>query len=98
MSVSQTSAPPSAARQAKWKVVVLASLGGALEIYDFILYGVFAIDIGRQFFPSTDPLVSLVSTFSVFALGYLARPLGGSILSSFGDRFGRRIMFLTSVM
>ncbi|QQO20610.1 MFS transporter [Bradyrhizobium diazoefficiens] len=99
MSIAKAeSARLSAAPQAKWKVVVLASLGGALEIYDFIIYGVFALEIGKEFFPKSNPLVSLISTFSVFAVGYASRPLGGIILSSFGDRFGRRIMLLISVL
>lgn len=61
----------------QWKTVILASLGGALEIYDFIIYGIFAKEIASQFFPSADPLVSLISAFGVFAIGYLSRPLGG---------------------
>lgn len=84
-------------RQAPWKVVVLASLGGALEIYDFIIYGVFALQIGTQFFPRAQPLVSMISAFAVFALGYVSRPLGAGVLGSLGDRFGRRVMFLVSV-
>jgi len=90
--------PQASAQQARWKVVVLASLGGALEIYDFIIYGVFALEIGSQFFPKSDPLVSLIATFSVFAVGYVSRPLGGIVLSSFGDRYGRRVVFLISVL
>lgn len=82
----------------KWKTVILASLGGSLEIYDFIIYGVFAREIARQFFPATDPVASLISTFSVFAIGYVSRPLGGIVLSSLGDRFGRRVIFLVSVL
>lgn len=82
----------------KWKTVILASLGGSLEIYDFIIYGVFAREIARQFFPAADPLASLLSTFGVFAIGYVSRPLGGIVLSSLGDRFGRRAIFLVSVL
>ena len=82
----------------KRKTVILASLGGSLEIYDFIIYGVFAREIARQFFPATDPLASLISTFGVFAIGYVSRPLGGIVLSSLGDRFGRRVIFLVSVL
>ena len=99
MSIAQVATlPRTAARQAKWKVVILASLGGALEIYDFIVYGVFALEIGSQFFPKSDPLISLISTFSVFAVGYVSRPLGGIVLSSIGDRYGRRVVFLGSVL
>ncbi|MDE1179052.1 MFS transporter [Paraburkholderia sp.] len=82
----------------KWKTVILASLGGSLEIYDFIIYGVFAREIARQFFPASDPVASLISTFSVFAIGYVSRPLGGIVLSSLGDRYGRRVIFLVSVL
>jgi MFS family permease len=85
-------------RQTRWKTVILASLGGSLEIYDFIIYGVFAREIARQFFPAADPIASLISTFGVFAIGYVSRPLGGIVLSSLGDRFGRRLVFLVSVL
>ncbi|MCA8030984.1 hypothetical protein [Burkholderia cepacia] len=57
---------------------------GALEFYDFIIYGIFAQFIGRAFFPMTDPLVALALSFAVFAIGYLSRPLGGIVLSYFG--------------
>jgi MFS family permease len=55
-------------------VISLASLGGSLEYYDFVIYGIFAQYIARQFFPASDPYVSL--SFSVLALGFLVRPLG----------------------
>ncbi len=82
---------------AQWRTIVLASLGGALEFYDFIIYGVFAPSIAAAFFPTSDPLAGLVLTFSVFAGGYLARPFGGLLLGALGDRFGRRGVFLFSL-
>lgn len=82
----------------QWRMIVLASLGGALEFYDFITYGIFAQFIGRAFFPMTDPLVGLTLSFAVFAIGYLSRPVGGVVLSYFGDRFGRRRVFIVSVI
>jgi MHS family proline/betaine transporter-like MFS transporter len=81
----------------QWRTIVLASLGGALEFYDFIIYGIFAQSIATAFFPTTDPRVSLVLSFSVFAGGYLARPFGGVVLGALGDRFGRRGVFLFSL-
>ena len=82
---------------AQWRTIVLASLGGALEFYDFIIYGIFAPSIAAAFFPATDPRVGLVLTFSVFAGGYLARPFGGMLLGALGDRFGRRGVFIVSL-
>jgi MFS family permease len=78
-------------------VVSLASLGGSLEYYDFIIYSIFAQYIARQFFPTNDPFVSLILAFSVLTLGFLARPLGGIVLSWLGDRYGRRPVFLGSL-
>ncbi len=82
---------------AGWRIVLLASLGGTLEFYDFVIFGVFARDIAQAVFPTGDPIVSLMASFAAFAAGYLARPIGGIILSHYGDRHGRRTVFLWSV-
>ena len=82
---------------AGWRIVVLASLGGTLEFYDFVIFGVFARDIAQAVFPAGDPIVSLMASFAAFAAGYLARPIGGIVLSHYGDRYGRRMVFLWSV-
>jgi MFS family permease len=82
---------------AGWRIVLLASLGGTLEFYDFVIFGIFARDIAAAIFPATSPLVSLMASFAAFAAGYLARPLGGIVLAHYGDRFGRRRVFLWSV-
>src|SRR6266513_2555264 len=80
-----------------WRMILLASLGGTLEYYDFVIFGIFAPQIGRAVFPSEDPLVSLMVTFTTFAIGYLARPIGGLVLGRLGDKFGRRDVFLASI-
>lgn len=77
---------------------MLASLGGALEFYDFAAYGIFAAYIAAAFFPARDQIASLASAFAAFAGGYLIRPLGGIAFSHFGDRFGRRSAFLVSLV
>jgi len=79
-------------------VILLASLGGALEFYDFVIYGQFAQYIGRNFFPNDDPTVSLIVSFSVFAVGYFARPLGGIFFSHIGDRLGRRRVLIITIL
>jgi len=77
--------------------VLLASLGGTLEFYDFVVFGIFAKDIADAIFPSPTPLLSLIQSYATFAVGYLARPAGGIVLSHFGDRYGRRQVFLVSI-
>lgn len=78
-------------------MTVLASLGGGLEYYDFIVYGIFAQYIAAAFFPASDPVAALTLSLAVFAVGYLARPLGGVVLSHFGDRYGRKTVFVVTV-
>jgi MFS transporter, MHS family, proline/betaine transporter len=82
---------------AGWRIVLLASLGGTLEFYDFVIFGIFAKDIADAIFPNPSRLISLMVSFAVFAAGYLARPIGGIVLSHFGDRYGRRRVFLVSI-
>lgn len=80
------------------KIIFLASLGGALEFYDFVIYVIFAPIISQVFFPETDKLASLMSVYAVFAIGYLIRPLGGVAFSHFGDKYGRKKTFIFSVI
>src|SRR5215831_3907588 len=91
------SSPRDRITAASWRIVLLASLGGTLEFYDFVIFGIFARDIADAIFPSSSPLVSLMASFAAFAAGYFARPLGGIVLSHYGDRYGRRRVFLWSV-
>jgi MFS transporter, MHS family, proline/betaine transporter len=91
------SAPRDRITAAGWRIVLLASLGGTLEFFDFVVFGIFARDIADAIFPSSSPLVSLMASFAAFAAGYLARPIGGIVLSHYGDRHGRRRVFLWSV-
>lgn len=81
------------------RTFALASLGGALEFYDFIIYVFFAPLIGRLFFPPGLPgWLDGVKDFGLFAAGYLARPLGGLLMAHFGDTIGRKRMFTLSVL
>jgi MFS transporter, MHS family, proline/betaine transporter len=72
--------------------------GNALEWYDFTVYGYFAAIIGHQFFPSSDPEVSVIAAFGVFAIGFAARPVGSVLFGHIGDRFGRRPVLVLSVL
>jgi MFS family permease len=80
------------------KLLVLSSLGGVLEFYDFIIFALFATYISNAFFPATDELAGLMITFATFAIGYLVRPLGGIVFGHFGDRVGRKATFTISIL
>ena len=91
------SAPRSLTRQDA-RTLFLASLGGALEFYDFIIFVFFATVIAKLFFPPDMPdWLQQIQAFGIFAAGYLARPLGGIIMAHFGDLFGRKRVFTFSV-
>src|SRR5580693_8033503 len=72
------------------RLIAAGMIGNLLEWYDFAIYGYFAAQIGRQFFPREDGVAQLLSTFGIFAVGYLARPLGGVFMGHVGDCLGRR--------
>jgi len=79
--------------------VVLASFVGTLiEYYDFGIYGFMAVTIAPLFFPNSDPLVSLLSALAVFASSFLFRPLGGIFFGWLGDRSGRKVALVATVV
>ncbi|MFF1832477.1 MFS transporter, partial [Paenarthrobacter sp. NPDC058233] len=73
------------------------TIGNVVEWYDFVLYGYFATTIAALFFPKTDPTAALLSTFAVFAVGFLSRPVGAIIFGRLTDRIGRRQSLIASV-
>lgn len=81
----------------RWTILV-TSTGGALETFDVVIYGFFAQEIGRAFFPASAGLSTVTLSFAVFALGFLARPLGGIFFGHLGDRYGRRRVFAWSAI
>ncbi|UXM95595.1 MFS transporter [Bartonella sp. HY329] len=81
------------------KTLGLSSLGGALEFYDFIIFVFFTKIISAVFFnPETAPWLATLQTYSIFASGYLARPIGGIIMAHLGDKFGRKKVFTFSIL
>jgi len=81
-----------------YKTLCLATLGGLLEFYDFIVFVFFANTIGEIFFPPEIPdWLRQFQTFGIFAAGYLARPLGGVAMAHTGDLSGRKQMFTLSI-
>jgi len=80
------------------KALLLSSLGGMLEFYDFIIYALLASYISKLFFPIQSAITSLLIAFSAYAVGYLARPFGGIIFGHFGDKYGRKKTFTISIL
>jgi MFS family permease len=84
---------------AEIRTLALASLGGALEFYDFVIFVFFTAVIGKLFFSASLPeWMREIQTFGIFAAGYLARPLGGVVMAHFGDIHGRKRMFTLSIL
>jgi len=80
-------------------VVWASVLGTAIEWYDFLIYGTAAaLVFNKLFFPSFDPFIGTVAAFSTYAVGFIARPIGGAIIAHFGDRIGRKAMLVTTMM
>ena len=81
------------------KVVFASLIGTAVEWYDFFLYGsAAALVFGALFFPESEPVTATLLAFGTYALGFVARPLGGVVFGHFGDRVGRKAMLVTSLM
>src|SRR6059036_1996672 len=80
--------------------VILASfIGTTIEWYDFFLYGTAAaLVFNKLFFPNFDPLVGTLSAFGTFAVGFVARPVGGLVFGHYGDRIGRKTMLVYSLL
>ena len=80
-------------------VVLASALGTAIEWYDFLIYGTAAaLVFNKLFFPSFDPFVGTIAAFSTYAVGFVARPIGGAIIGHYGDRLGRKAMLVVTMM
>ena len=80
------------------RVVVSSLVGAVIEWYDFFLYGVVAgIVFNKIFFPDFDPTVGTILAFATFAVGFVARPVGGIIFGHFGDKLGRKKMLVLTL-
>src|ERR1700704_4804645 len=85
-------------KKSDFRTLGLATLGGALEFYDFIIFVFFANQIGQLFFPAEIPdWLRQFQTFGLFAVGYFVRPLSGIIMGHFGDLIGRKRIFTLSI-
>ncbi|AHK34360.1 metabolite transporter [Rhodococcus opacus PD630] len=84
-------APPEYSTRQARKAGVTAFVGTTIEWFDFYIYGTAsALVLGRLFFPDASPAVGTLAAFATFAIGFVARPLGGIVFGHFGDKFGRK--------
>lgn len=81
----------------RWKIVFATGLGTVLEWYDFTLFAFLAPTISTLFFPSTNRFISYLSIYSVFAVGFLMRPVGAYVFGHYGDRLGRKTALIYSM-
>jgi MHS family shikimate/dehydroshikimate transporter-like MFS transporter len=80
-------------------IVLAGSIGTVIEWYDFLVYTTLAgLVLSKIFFPTTDPNVGLLAALATYAVGFLARPLGGAIFGHYGDRFGRKSMLMATMV
>jgi metabolite-proton symporter len=81
------------------RVVVASLVGTSLEWYDFFIYGTAAALVFNQlFFPTFDPLVGTLLAFTTFAVGFVARPLGGIVFGHYGDKVGRKNVLVATLL
>lgn len=79
------------------RVAVAACFGTFLEWYDFLTFATLAVIFGPLFFPSTDPVSSLLASLATFGVGMVVRPIGAALFGSIGDRIGRRPVFIVTI-
>lgn len=85
--------------RAKRRILSSAFVGTTIEWYDFYLYGTAsALVFGKQFFPDASPVVGILASFATYAVGFVARPLGGVISGHLGDRIGRKSLLVWSLL
>ena len=83
--------------QSARRTALAGLIGNVLEWFDFAVYGYFATVIGGQFFPQSSPGAQRLLAFAVFAIGFVARPIGSLVLGRVGDRIGRRALLVLSI-
>src|SRR5580704_13962388 len=100
--MTTTAAIPGASATRSREAVLAGVIGNALEWYDFAVYGYLVSTISKLFFPSSDPIASILATYLVFGIGFVMRPVGSILFGIYGDRHGRRkalsaVIFLMAI-
>ncbi len=94
-----TGPPPGPSLRASRRVAFASLVGTTIEWYDFFIFGTAAALVFNEvFFPSFDPVTGQLAAFASFAVGFIARPIGGAVFAHFGDRIGRKPMLVWSLL
>ena len=94
----QTTQSGSAPRESVRRVALASMVGTSIEWYDFFIFGTAsALVFGRLFFPTFSELAGTLAAFASFAVGFVARPVGGLVFGHFGDRIGRKTTLVRDV-
>ena len=79
------------------RAIISCALGNFVELYDFLIFGLFAAQIGANFFPASNPTTPLLSAFATYGVGFLMRPVGAIVIGAYGDRRGRKAALVLTV-
>ncbi len=81
------------------RAVIASTIGTAIEWYDFFLYStVTGLVFAKLFFPPSDPWVGTLEAFAIYAVGFIARPIGGAMFGYYGDRIGRKSTLIATLL
>lgn len=92
-----SSSTPAASRPHTTRNLFALSAGHALEWFDWAMFGLLSVYIGNAFFPGSSPAASTLNSLAVFAVGFVARPVGGVVFGLVADRIGRKVVMLWAV-
>jgi MFS transporter, MHS family, proline/betaine transporter len=98
MTAASLAPPAGRARASLTRVIIAASIGNAMEWFDFLVYGYFAVTISKVFFPSGNETASLLLTLGTFGAAYVVRPIGAIFIGSYTDRAGRKAGLTLSIL
>jgi MHS family proline/betaine transporter-like MFS transporter len=79
------------------RAIISCAIGNFVELFDFLIFGLFAAQIAATFFPRTDPVASLLATFATYGVGFVMRPVGAIVIGAYGDRKGRKSALVLTV-
>ena len=81
------------------RAVIASTIGTTIEWYDFFLYStVTGLVFAKLYFPASDPLVGTLQAFAIYAVGFVARPIGAAIFGHYGDRLGRKAALIATLL